>query len=378
MRLRPPANETRLHEARLHQAEERVDSLSGEVARLRQAIDALEPAVVVCDAAGQVVLRNHRSLDLESSQPTGALVAAATEDALSAARTNGRTTRTMELRGPPPRSLVISASPLVVDGHHIGTIAEIDDVSERRRLEAVRRDFVANVSHELRTPIGALGLLAETLAAEDDPEITARLCSRISLEAERAGNLIADLLDLSRIEAEPASEPEPVEMASVLASAMDRVRSLAARREVTIVDESISNAASAIAAGANRRRTSPLGEVRGDFGQLVSAVSNLLENAVKYSEAGGLVRITVSIGACDVSITVEDQGIGIPARDIERIFERFYRVDRARSRETGGTGLGLAIVRHVATNHGGTVSVDSREGEGSMFTLTLPSDVDHD
>ncbi len=353
---------------RLSRAEHRISELSGEVARLRQALERLDPAVVVCDEEGTVVLRNRRSLDLQASQPTGALVAAAIDDVLATALDRGPTSRSLELHGPPRRSLVISATPLVADGRRVGTMAEIDDVSERRRLEAVRRDFVANVSHELRTPVGALGLLAEALAAETDPEVIERLCARISVEAERAGRLIADLLDLSRIEAEPVGDAEPVPLASVVAGAVDRVRALAGRHDVTITELGLPGLGPDSAAGSD-----DLGpEVEGDHGQLVSAVGNLLENAVKYSERGSEVEIETSWDDRWASIVVSDTGIGIPARDIERIFERFYRVDRARSRETGGTGLGLSIVRHVATNHGGTVSVDSREGEGSVFTLRLP------
>ncbi len=342
-------------ERRLRSAEIQVSDLTSEVTRLRQALDVIEPGVVICDETGEVVLRNRRSRILDGVQPTGALVAAAIDEVLQTARSGGPSSHDLELRGPPRQSLVISGRPLVAGGKRVGTIAEIDDVSERRRLDAVRRDFVANVSHELRTPVGALGVLAEALAAESDPEIVARVCHRISLEAERAGHLIADLLDLSRIEAEPSGPMELVKIDEVISVAVDRVRALAAQMDVTLVESEEAGL-----------------EVEGDSAQLASAVGNLLENAVKYSERGCVVEVEGYRDDHWVSIEVRDSGIGIPQRDLERIFERFYRVDRARSRETGGTGLGLAIVRHVATNHGGTVAVDSREGEGSVFTLMLP------
>jgi len=239
-----------------------------------------------------------------------------------------------------------------------GTVVLVDDVSELRRLEAVRRDFVANVSHEPRTPVGAMGVLAETLADELDPEVMRRLASRITGEAERAGRLIDGLLDLSRIEAAGVHGSRRVDLGTVVATAIERVRHLAEQQGVELVAP----------AGATDVA------VQGDENQLVSAVVNLLENAVKYSDEGSAVEVsagTPSPGS--VEVVVRDRGIGIPARDLERIFERFYRVDRARSRETGGTGLGLSIVRHVATNHGGEVLVESQEGRGSTFTLRLPS-----
>jgi two-component system sensor histidine kinase SenX3 len=233
----------------------------------------------------------------------------------------------------------------------------IEDISERRRLEAVRRDFVANISHELKTPVGALGLLAETMADEEDQSVARRLAERMQLEATRVGRIIEDLLDLSRIESEESPSREPVPVHLVLAEAAERLRPTAELRSITID-----------VAEPNHRLT-----VMGERRQLVSALNNLLENAVKYSDDGGRVEVTTTTDGTWVELAVCDHGIGIPARDLERIFERFYRVDRARARDTGGTGLGLAIVRHVATNHGGDVRVESHEGEGSTFTLRLPS-----
>jgi two-component system sensor histidine kinase SenX3 len=238
-----------------------------------------------------------------------------------------------------------------------GALAVIEDVSERRRLEAVRRDFVANISHELKTPVGALGVLAETIASETDTRVIRRLAGRMTGEAIRVGRIVDDLLALSRIEAEEQQLRESLSVKDLISEAVDRVESLADRAGITVDAESV-----------GRRHT-----VRGDRRQLVSALTNLLENACKYSDGGSTVWLSSSTDGTAVSIAVRDEGIGIPSRDLERVFERFYRVDRARSRDTGGTGLGLAIVRHVAGNHGGDVSVESREGEGSTFTLRLPA-----
>jgi two-component system sensor histidine kinase SenX3 len=216
---------------------------------------------------------------------------------------------------------------------------------------------VANVSHELKTPVGALGLLAETLADEEDAAVIRRLAHRMQAEAMRVGRTIHDLLDLSRLESEESPEREPVAVHLAVGQAVEQVRGAAEARGVVLEVADI-----------GRRITVP-----GDRRQLVSAVYNLLDNAVKYSEPASSVHLRCATNGDWVELSVQDHGIGIPTRDYERIFERFYRVDRARSRETGGTGLGLAIVRHVATNHGGRISVTSREGEGSTFFLRLPA-----
>jgi two-component system sensor histidine kinase SenX3 len=222
----------------------------------------------------------------------------------------------------------------------------------------VRRDFVANVSHELKTPIGALALLAETMGAGGDPAVMPRLAERVRREADRLGHIVDDLLDLSLIEAQEAPAREPVPATVLVAEAAERIRP------------------QADAAGARLRVSDTAGDliVSCDRRQVVGAITNLLDNAVKYSEPGGVIECRVGVEGDDVAVAVRDHGVGIPARDLERVFERFYRVDRARSRATGGTGLGLAIVRHVAHAHGGEVRVESREGEGSTFTLTLPLD----
>jgi two-component system sensor histidine kinase SenX3 len=239
-------------------------------------------------------------------------------------------------------------------------------VTEARRLARVRRDFVANVSHELKTPVGALQLLAEALLEavsegdEDtppDPEAARRFAERIQKESTRLGRLVTELLELSRLQgAEPLPEPLPVAVDRVITEVMDRTRTPAAARDIEV---SFVGARALI--------------VYGSESQLVTAVTNLVENAVAYSPEGTRVTISTRAAGDTVEIAVVDQGIGIEPRDLDRIFERFYRADKARSRATGGTGLGLAIVKHIATNHAGRVDVASSIGVGSTFTLRLPA-----
>jgi two-component system sensor histidine kinase SenX3 len=337
-------------------AAEAVAESSADAIRLRRALDTLPQGVIVCDENGTVVFRNARAVGLMGGRHGDALAAQAVVDLLADAWKQGSANRTLDLYGPPRRTLAVSTQ-LIDDGRRtLGVIAVIDDVSERRRLEEIRRDFVANVSHELKTPMGALGLLAETLVAEEDPTVAQRLASRIHSEAFRVSRIIDDLLDLSRIEAEEAPPREPVLVNLVMAEAVERVRAAAEQRDVKIHLEE-----------------PPPVTVLGDRRQLVSALYNLLENAVKFSYDGSSVRFTGAVADGQVRLDVEDQGVGIPARDLDRIFERFYRVDQGRSRNSGGTGLGLSIVRHVAANHQGHVEVDSREGEGSTFRLILPT-----
>jgi len=233
-----------------------------------------------------------------------------------------------------------------------------EDQTESRRVEEVRRDFVANISHELKTPVGALALLAETMEeAADDPEAVRRFAGRMRQEASRLTYLVQDLITLSRIQAaEPVPDPIPVDLAAVVAEALDRSRMKASARGIDLV------------AACEERVI-----VLGDEDLLVTALRNLLDNAVAYSPERTRVVVAVSrSGARTAQISVADQGIGIPERDLERIFERFYRVDPARSRATGGTGLGLAIVKHVMAAHRGKVTVWSQEGVGSTFTLQMP------
>jgi phosphate transport system regulatory protein PhoU len=234
-------------------------------------------------------------------------------------------------------------------------LAVIDSIAAERRIDAIRRDFVANVSHELKTPVGAMSLLAETLVNEDDPADRMRLSEMLQKEAQRVEDIIDDLLELTRLE-EAATGEEDIDVDELVQSAVDKVRAFAGTHRVEVATVGL-----------------PSGlRLRGERRQLVRALTNLLDNGVRYSDADQRITITVEPREGSVAIIVRDEGVGIPRAELERVFERFYRVDRARSRETGGTGLGLAIVRHVAQNHGGRVLVESKPGEGSSFSMQLP------
>ena len=236
-------------------------------------------------------------------------------------------------------------------------ILTLEDRTEARRLDETRRDFVANISHELKTPIGAIGLLAETLqGATDDPEAVLKFASSLQREASRLGHIVQEIIELSRLQA--ATEVKnsiECRLAELISDSLERVRILADSKNMRLVadlDDSI------------------LIEV--SYEQIATAITNLFENAINYSDPGGQVGISLKRVDNFAEIVVTDSGVGIALEDQARIFERFYRVDPSRSRETGGTGLGLAIVKHIALNHGGEISVFSKPGLGSTFTLTLP------
>ena len=340
----------------VEQAQVRIGEAQADRNRLSGAMAELADGVIVVDDRGEVVLRNGVAEQLSGSERGDALTNDAVWEMLDRALRGLEGERELRLFGPPRRVLHVRAVPLDDGSRQVGAAVFIRDISEARRIENMRRDFVANVSHELKTPIGALGLLAETMAGEEDAEMLRRLADRVLHEAERLERTVEDLLDLSILEAQESPERELVSVGLVMADAAERM------------------GASAEAAGIPIEMTEPAGDIRisCDRRQVISALFNLLDNAVKYSEEGGKVEFSAEVEGFHVFITVRDSGIGIPARDTERIFERFYRVDRTRSRATGGTGLGLAIVRHVAQAHGGEVSVDSEEGVGSAFRLKLP------
>jgi two-component system sensor histidine kinase SenX3 len=325
--------------------------------QLAQALDAMDLGVVVVGDDGAAAFRNRAAEAFVSARHGHALVEAALGDLLTDARRGLIGEREIELIGPPLRSFVIRAYPLLSDDavERNGAVALVEENTERRRIDQVRRDFVANISHELRTPIGAIGLLAETIRDEGDPGVVERLSNRMISEAERVTATIEDLLELSRIEFDEGTAISVVPLADIVAEAVARIGTAAEQKSITIT---------------TRPSADPL--VRGDRRQLVSAVFNLIDNAIKFSRPN--TDVAVEIGVLDgrAHLAVVDNGVGIPSRDLDRIFERFYRVDRARSRDTGGTGLGLAIVRHVVSNHGGEIRVSSREGEGSTFSLALP------
>lgn len=340
----------------LEEADDRVAQSESIQHWLVGALDQSTDAVVAIDRIGREVVRNDAARKFEGARHGEVLADDALRELLRQALDGRAVERELQLYGPPRQVLHLRAAPLRREGEVIGAVGFSRDVTEARRVESVRRDFVANVSHELKTPIGALALLAETMAASDDTAVMHQLAERVVREADRLARIVDDLLDLSLIEAQeaPTRVPLPVRV---------------------LVDEAVESVqAAADTAGVPLRVVPrpPDVELECDHRQVRSALVNLLDNAIKYSGPGQPVEIGASLEGDRVALAVRDHGIGIPTRDLERIFERFYRVDRARSRDTGGTGLGLAIVRHVAQAHGGEVTVTSREGEGSTFTLYIP------
>jgi two-component system sensor histidine kinase SenX3 len=240
------------------------------------------------------------------------------------------------------------------------TLVLVEDRTRERRIEEVRRDFVANVSHELKTPVGAIQLLAEAVAdASDDPEAVKRFAERMLTESDRLTHLVQQIIELSRLQADdPLERPTAVALDDVLVQAIDTSAIDASSKRIEVVSSG-----------------TPGLEVLGNEKQVTAAIANLVANAVSYSPEDSTVLVTTKAADGNVEVSVVDQGIGIPQTEIDRIFERFYRVDPARHRSTGGTGLGLSIVKHVAATHGGEVRVWSVEGQGSTFTLTLPQHV---
>ena len=334
-------------------------------------VEAMSVGVVVLDAEDRVVLANPAAVAMNAAAPATDGTIVAVPDLVKLARTcrASDSEGEAELRLPRPVPAPLRRAPRDLEARAARVIARpvgddgtvallLEDLTEQMRVDAVRRDFVANVSHELKTPVGALQLLAETIAeCSDDPETVRRFAARMSTESQRLSTLVQELIDLSRLQgAEPMAGHEDISLAVVAAEALDRVRLAADAKEIQL--------------GVT---ADPAIVVPGDMRQLVMAVSNLLENAIAYSPPRTNVKVTVQRRADAVEVLVQDEGIGIPKKHQERIFERFFRVDPARSRMTGGTGLGLSIVKHVATNHGGLVSVWSVEGAGSTFTLSLPS-----
>lgn len=322
-----------------------------------QVLEALESAGIVVDPSGNVIKASPGALALGLVRD-GVLVNEELKLLANEVRDNG---------APVTRSIDISRGPfsdatlnLDVRCARLGTrfvLLLAQDHTEAKRLDEVRRDFIANISHELKTPIGAVGLLAEALEpAADDPEQVRKFASRLSTEAARLARITREIIDLSRLQAADAlTSPELLDMDSVVAQAVDQSRVAAEATGITLT------------AGGDKHV-----QVYGDEALLVVAVQNLIANAITYSPSGGRVGVGVNRADGIVSIAVTDQGLGIPEEDRDRVFERFFRVDQARSRHTGGTGLGLSIVKHTVQNHGGEVKVWSKLGRGSTFTIRLP------
>ena len=315
------------------------------------ALDSLPSGVVIAGADGTVLFKNTAAKSISGVRHIDVLVDEAVESMVATAVTNEAQHRRFETAGSPSRAFDIRTKRLA-NGRIVATV---EDVTEQSRIDTVRTDFVANLSHELKTPIGGIAALADTMSGETDPAVIERLTARIVDESYRLSRIVDDLLDLSRIEFGGADDWEPVTVTDVVNEVVARMQHEAKRAGVAIEAKCVAGV-----------------RVVGDRMQLVSALQNLVSNAIKYSGDGKKVQVEVQATPELVSIIVVDQGIGIAAKDHQRIFERFYRVDRARSRATGGSGLGLSIVRHVVSNHGGTVTVVSEEGRGSTFTIVLP------
>ncbi|GAA0981632.1 sensor histidine kinase [Nocardioides aquaticus] len=323
-------------------------------------LSVLRSSAVVVDDADLVVKASAPAYALGLVRGTE-LVAGELADLVTRVRRDGQIRETelvIGRSGGPPRHVTARIAPL---GHRL-VLALVEDRTRERRVEAVRRDFVANVSHELKTPVGAMRLLAEAIHdGADDPEAVRRFSLRMVTEGERLSRLVQQVIELSRLQGdEPLERPLPVAVDEVIGVAVDTSAIDAAARQVSVVTGG------------------PTGlKVHGNEEQITAAVANLVANAVSYSEPGATVLVSTKAVGDDLEVSVVDQGIGIPAGEIDRIFERFYRVDPARHRSTGGTGLGLSIVKHVAATHGGEVRVWSEEGRGSTFTLTLPLAPEH-
>jgi two-component system phosphate regulon sensor histidine kinase PhoR len=350
------ANQIRLMVRELREEKQKVETI---FARMGEAI-------IVTDSTGRIALCNpafERVFGVPCERANGLTVIDATksnplDQAFQAALEGVQQTAEVRVLFPAQRILEATVTG-IVDGEPLGAVGILHDVTELRRLEAVRREFVANASHELQTPITAIRAMAETLLAggRADPALTERFLEDLEKQASRLGALVRDLLDLASAEAGVhAHGCGTVAVSEVASGVAEQLRSLAEQRQVAMELDVPADVT-----------------VGCDWASLSRILSNLLDNAIKYTEAGGRAGVTASRADDVVSITVWDTGIGIPSTDLERVFERFYRVDKGRSRELGGTGLGLAIVKHLTEAMGGRVSVESQLGKGSRFTIALPA-----
>ena len=319
--------------------------------QLLKAFDLLPIGVVISRGPNGDLLRNRIATEMTGVRHVDILVDEAVVALVKETIEIGEQNKSMQVAGPPDRFFQLQSQRLNDDG----VVVTIEDTTDRVRIDTVRTDFVANLSHELKTPIGGIAALGDTMVDETDPVVMKQLAERIVRESFRMAGIVNDLLDLSRIEFGRSSEWERIEMNGVIKEVVALSQDNARRHKVELVTSG--NFAA---------------DVFGDRSQLVSAFSNLVENAVKYSDEDRLVKIIGDVRVDDLTVAIVDQGLGIAPKDHERIFERFYRVDRARSRSTGGTGLGLSIVRHVVDNHGGKIELKSNEGEGATFTVVLP------
>lgn len=335
--------------------EEQIRSAAGEQRTRDLILSSMEEGVLLGDPYGDILFANPalerhlggRPASLSNLTPLGL------REAVRRA-TQERTPVQIDVEtGTPTRSLRGAALPVGDDG---SVLVVLRDVTEARRLDAVRRDFVANASHELKTPAASIQAAAETIraAVTDDPEVIPRFAEQLEREALRLSRIVSDLLDLSRLES-GSDLTEIVSLDELLREETERLEEIAADAGVSL-----------------NVRTDGIQRVRGSARDLSLLVRNLLDNAIRYTRPGGKIDVSLASEDDRAVLRVADTGVGIPSRDLPRIFERFYRVDRARSRETGGTGLGLSIVRHVVENHGGSVDVSSALGRGTTFEVRLP------
>ncbi len=330
-------------------------AVSEEIVRI---LSILPSASLVVAADGTVLRASSRALTLGIVNRSSVAVPDIVEIVGKVADDGSPREQTLRVRRPPLGRELLEVRVRVAPLSSGAILVLIDDLAEERRVDAVRRDFVANVSHELKTPVGALSILAEAvLSSADDPDQVQHFAEKMQTEAKRIGSLIQDVIDLSRLQSDdPMNRAELVDTDQLINRAIEEVRTIATGLEIEII------------------RGEPIdAPILGDRGQLLTALRNLLTNAISYSAAGTRVSVTAREVDGIVEISVKDAGIGIPPHDLDRVFERFYRVDPARSRGTGGTGLGLAIVKHVCQNHGGECTVWSEVGTGSTFTLRIPA-----
>lgn len=319
--------------------------------RFMDALDLLPIGIVIVDLKLNRRVRNNAAVAMTGVRYVDILVDQAVDAMIDEIKVAKSGNRILEAVAGTTRYFKISGQ--AMDDQR--GIVTVEDITEKSRIDTVQTDFVANLSHELKTPIGAVAALADSLNGETETEVVWRLAERIVTESHRMSRIVDDLLDLSRVEFGGTEEWTDIDLATVLVEVVGTNQHAAKRQGLGL---SLTGSAELL--------------VRGDRSQLVSVFSNLVDNAIKYSEIGGVVNVSSTIKGDEIMVSVTDHGIGIAERDQKRIFERFYRVDKARSRATGGTGLGLSIVRHIVLEHGGAIDIRSEEGVGSTFTVRLP------
>ena len=319
--------------------------------RFMDALDLLPIGIVIVDLKQDRRVRNNAAAAMTGVRYVDILVDQAVDAMIDEIKVAKSGKRILEAVAGTTRYFKISGQSM--DDQR--GIVTVEDITEKSRIDTVQTDFVANLSHELKTPIGAVAALADSLNGETETEVVWRLAERIVTESHRMSRIVDDLLDLSRVEFGGTEEWTDIDLAAVLVEVVSTNQYAAKRQGLGL---SLTGSSELL--------------VRGDRSQLVSVFSNLVDNAIKYSEIGGVVNVNSAVKDDEIVLSVTDHGIGIAERDQKRIFERFYRVDKARSRATGGTGLGLSIVRHIVLEHGGAIDVRSEEGVGSTFTVRLP------